>query len=127
VASGVRAQQVFIRSVQEIVRFLGQMVLVQADLPPRADGRPACIAFNVVRGPQPRRACLFQLLPGAGPAAAVTVEYGGRPFQVPAFREATATEEGDYSMRVLALVADLVNLKKSSSSIPSTRAVQIVR
>jgi hypothetical protein len=57
------------------------------------------------------------------------VEYGGRPYHVPPYREPGTGGQamGDYSMRVLALLSDLVNLKKSSSSIPSTRAVQIVR
>jgi hypothetical protein len=48
---------------------------------------------------------------------------------MPPFRDPgqAGRPRGDYSMRVLALLSDLVNLKKSSSSIPSTRAVQIVR
>ncbi len=123
-----RAQQIHIRSVQEIIHFLGTLLKVQADLPRRADGTASCIPVDLSPD-RSRRACLFQLLPGEGPDGAVTVEHAGRPWHVPAFREPGQGDQpmGDYSMRVLALVSDLVNLKKSSSSIPSTRAVQIVR
>ncbi len=126
-----RSQQAYVRSVQEIFRFLGVLVKVQAQMQPRPDGSPDCIVFGLGE-PRPgttiRRACLFQLLPGEGPDGAVTVEHAGRRFHVPAFREpGEGGAVGDYSMRVLTLLSDLVNLKKSSSSIPSTRAVQIVR
>ena len=126
-----RGQQAFVRSVQEIFRFLGVLVKVQAQMPPRRNGTANCIYFGLGEarpGTATRRACLFQLLPGEGPAGAVTVEHAGLHFHVPAFREpGEGGNVGDYSMRVLALLSDLVNLKKSSSSIPSTRAVQIVR
>ncbi len=123
-----RVQQIHVRSVQEIIHFLGTLVRVQLDLPRHADGTAECVPFSLGPG-QARKSCLFQLLPGSGETGAVTVEYGGRPYHVPPYREPGAGGQamGDYSMRVLALVADLVNLKKSSTSIPSTRAVQIVR
>lgn len=120
-----RAQQVYVRSVQEIIRFLGLLVKVQQELRSRP-GAPPCITINL---PRDRSACLFQLLPGEGPPGAVTLRHDGARYHVPPFREPGEGGEtvGDYSMRVLALLSDLVNLKKSSSSIPSTRAVQIVR
>jgi hypothetical protein len=124
--SPARAEQVYIRSVQEIIRFLGILARVQADLPRRPDGSPSCVTIDLTRG---RPACLFQLLAGKGPVGAVTVEYEGETFHLPPFREPGegGQVEGDHSMRILSLLSDLVNLKKSSSSIPSTRAVQIVR
>ena len=121
-------QQIHVRSVQEIIHFLGTLVRVQLDLPRQADGSTDCVPFILAPG-SARQSCLFQLLPGSGEDGAVTVEYGGKPYHVPPYREpgVGGQARGDYSMRVLALLSDLVNLKKSSSSIPSTRAVQIVR
>ncbi len=123
-----RAQQIHIRSVQEIIHFLGMLVKVQSGLPHQPNGAPPCIPFDLSPD-RARQSCLFQLLPGEGPEGAVTFSHHGRPFHVPPFREPSpdGRERGNYSMRVLALLSDLVNLKKSSTSIPSTRAVQIVR
>jgi hypothetical protein len=123
-----RVQQIHVRSVQEIIHFLGTLVRVQLALLPRPDGSAECVPFALAPG-RARQSCLFQLLLGSGGEGAVTVEYGGRPYHVPPYREPGTGGQamGDYSMRVLALLSDLVNLKKSSSSIPSTRAVQIVR
>ncbi len=123
-----QVQQIHVRSVQEIIHFLGTLVRVQLDLPRHADGSTECVPFTLAPG-QARESCLFQLLPGSGGQGAVTVEYEGRPYHVPPYREpgVGGRAMGDYSMRVLALLSDLVNLKKSSTSIPSTRAVQIVR
>jgi hypothetical protein len=114
--------------VQEIIHFLGVLLKVQAGLPPQADGSPGCVPVDLTPD-RSRQACLFHLLPGEGGDGAVTVRHGGLRYHVPPFREprTEGRERGDYSMRVLALLSDLVNLKKSSSSIPSTRAVQIVR
>jgi len=123
-----RAQQIHIRSVQEIIHFLGTLLKVQADLPRQADGSPTCIRVDLSPD-RSRQSCLFQLVPGPGGDGAVTVEQAGRPWHVPPFRDPGQPGRplGDYSMRVLALLSDLVNLKKSSTAIPSTRAVQIVR
>ncbi len=123
-----RAQQVHIRSVQEIIHFLGTLVKVQADLPRQPDGSATCIPFDLSPD-HSRQSCLFQLVPGRGDAGSVTVEHAGRPWHVPPFRDPGqgGRPRGDYSMRVLALLSDLVNLKKSSTAIPATRAVQVVR
>ena len=123
-----RAQQIHIRSVQEIIHFLGTLVKVQADLPRQPDGSPTCIPFDLSPD-HARQSCLFQLVPGRGGADSVTVEHAGLPWHVPPFRDPGqgGRARGDYSMRVLALLSDLVNLKKSSTAIPATRAVQVVR
>ncbi len=128
-------ERVLVRSVQEIIRFLGVLLRAQARLPPWPDGTPRCLTFGVLPGGDPdsgRRACLFQLYPeGATPpgGAAFSIDYEGARYQVARFREPGLQpgELGDYSVMLLALLSDLVNLKKSSAAIPSTRAVQLVR
>ncbi|MDO9710785.1 hypothetical protein [Paracraurococcus lichenis] len=135
-APGRRAQRVEVRSVLDIIRFLGLLLRVQAGMPPRPDSGAPCLTFTV-RAARPeapaRRACLLRL-PRAGrdaPPARVawTVEHDGATWLVPAYAEPPedGAEPGDYSVRVLALLTELLNLKKSSTAIPTTRAVQVVR
>jgi len=129
-AASPAGERVLVRSVQEILRFLGVLVRVQLTIPPGADGHRRCLTFAVTRGggPAGRRACLFQMLPAAEvDRPALRLDHDGVAYAVPRFREATDTVQGDYSVLLLALVNDLINLKKSSSAIPTTRAVQLVR
>jgi hypothetical protein len=121
-ATGLPGQEVYVRSVLEIIRFLGLLVRVQEAMPPAVDGGPGCVTVTLRPG---RQACLFRLGREGGPPlpqTAFAVEHGGTTWHMPAFAEADG-RLGDYSLQVLALV----NLKKSSASIPSTRAVQLVR
>ncbi|MBK1662017.1 hypothetical protein [Paracraurococcus ruber] len=124
-----RAWRIEVRSVQDVLRFLGILVRVQADMPRRPDGEAPCITFTLRPG---RTACLFRLarqgVDAPPPAVAWTVEHGGATWLVPAFAEPGEDgRPGDYTLRVLALLTELLNLKKSSTAIPSTRAVQVVR
>ena len=130
-AAAPTGERVLVRSVQEILRFLGILVRVQQTIPQPAAGPRRCLTFAVVRSAEPldeRRACLFQILPEADvQQPALRLTHDGVAYAVPRFREATTAEAGDYSVLLLALVNDLINLKKASSAIPTTRAVQLVR
>jgi hypothetical protein len=122
-------QRIEVRSVLDIIRFLGAMLRVQATMPPEPDGSAACLRFEVRPG---QRACLFRLIRAghdAPPARiAWTVERDDETWQVPAYAEPGPDGMyGDYTVRTLALLTELLNLKKSSAAIPSTRAVQVVR
>ena len=126
-----RTDRFVFRSVQEIIRFLGVLVRVQARLPLNLGGSRRCLTFAVYPADEfsdEDQSCLFQLLPAAQvPDAALRVTYAGENLAVPRFRQQNLNRPGDYSVLVLALVTDLINLRKSSSFIPTTRAVQIVR
>lgn len=122
-------QRIEVRSVLDIIRFLGVLARVQAEMPRGPDGQAPCIPFTVRAG---RRACLFRLARAgvdAPPARiAWTVEQDGVTWQVPAYTEPGPDGAlGDYTVRVLSLLTELLNLKKASSAIPTTRAVQVVR
>jgi hypothetical protein len=124
---GVR--RIEVRSVLDIIRFLGVLARVQAEMPRGLDGQAPCISFAVRAG---RRACLFRLSRAgvdAPPARiAWTVEHDGATWQVPAYTEPGPEGVlGDYTVRVLGLLTELLNLKKASSAIPTTRAVEVVR
>ncbi|MCK8784085.1 hypothetical protein M0638_06795 [Roseomonas sp. NAR14] len=125
--SGLR---ILVRSVEEVVRFLGLLLRVQAAMPPGADGTPPCLTFAVDPATPSRRACLFRLARGGDATpAAFRVAYDGAEYAVPRHAEPAAdgATRGDHSLQVLALLTELLNLKKSSAAIPTTRAVQIVR
>ena len=56
------------------------------------------------------------------------MEHDGATWQVPAYAEPGPDgAPGDYTVRVLGLLTELLNLKKASVAIPTTRAVQVVR
>ena len=131
----LQAVQVQTRSVADIFRFLGNTIRVQEALVLQPGERVRCLAFPVsapmMGGPSPE-ACLFHItrdprddLPSG---TAFRMEYNGDTYRVPAFAEPSPDgNRGDYTLRVMALLTDLLNLKKNSSAIPSTRAVQLVR
>ncbi len=142
VAGGPQAEadrpglQIHLRSVADIIRFLGLVLRVQAEIEAgeMAGEAVRCLAFPLSQEAETaREACLFRLV--RNPAAAVPsgtaleVTYGGTRYRVPRFAEprADGSERGDYTTQVLALLTELVNLQKSSSAIPSTRAVRVLR
>jgi hypothetical protein len=133
-ASGIQVQ---LRSVADIFRFLGNVVRVQEQIALGEGERVRCLAFPVAAAAAPGRAapeaCLFHVtrdpadeLPSG---TAFSFQHGGETYRVPAFAEPSpdGSRRGDYTMRVMALLTELLNLKKSSAAIPTTRAVQIVR
>jgi hypothetical protein len=76
-------------------------------------------------------ACLFHVTRDARevlPAGtAFTLRHDGDTWRVPAYAEPAEGRRGDYTLRVMGLLTDLLNLKKTSNAIPATRAVQLVR
>ena len=133
----VRAQhgvQIQMRSVAEIYRFLGQVVRVQEGITLGPDEKQRCLAFPVQRGIDggpPLEACLFHVTRDPQdevPAGvAFTIEHDGARWRVPRYAEPVPGRRGDYTLRVMGLLTELLNLQKASSAIPSTRAVQLVR
>ncbi len=128
--------QIHLRSVADIIRFLGLVLRVQQEAELPEEDHDRCLVFplgSATPGSPGREACLFRLsrdpaehLP-AGVAFEVT--FDGPAYRVPRFAEppADGSRRGDYTTQVLALLTELVNLKKASSAIPATRAVQILR
>ncbi len=127
--------QIQLRSVADIIRWLGLVLRVQQELEAEPGDAPPCLAFRPAATPagQPaREVCVFRLVrrgEAVPTGLAFEVDYDGKPWQVPRFAEAVpdGSRRGDYTTQVLALLTELVNLKKASSAIPSTRAVQILR
>ncbi len=127
--------QIQLRSVADIIRWLGLVLRVQQELEPEEGQVAPCLAFRptaLVAGQAPKEVCTFRLArrgEAMPTGIAFEVEYDGKPWQVPRFAEAApdGSRRGDYTTQVLALLTELVNLKKASSAIPSTRAVQVLR
>jgi len=96
--------------------------------------RQRCLAFRVRPGSgggPPLEACLFHVTRDPAdelPAGvAFTVEHDGATWRVPRYAEPVPGQRGDYTLRVMGLLTELLNLQKTSTAIPSTRAVQLVR
>jgi hypothetical protein len=127
--------QIQLRSVADIIRWLGLVLRVQQELQAVPGEAPPCLAFRptpTVPGQAAREVCTFRLArPGEAVPTGVAfeIDYADMHWQVPRFAEAApdGSRRGDYTTQVLALLTELVNLKKASSAIPSTRAVQILR
>ena len=127
-----RSLQIQLRSVADIIRFLGLVLRVQEEAVLGAEDQTRCLAFR----PAPTSSgetCMFRLsrdpndqLPAG---VAFEVAYDNKVWRVPRFAEPRpdGSARGDYTTQVLALLTELVNLKKAGSAIPSTRAVQILR
>ncbi len=123
-----RIPGVQIRSVQEVIGFLGN-ILNRPDrgadfrflVPLRPDylerGIEPCIAGTSLACPS-----LFQLREQRDAPIFLTVQHDGETLHIARFDEAQ-----DQSTQSLALVDLLLNLYKSASSIPTTRAVQTLR
>ena len=127
--------QIQLRSVADIIRWLGLVLRVQQELVAVPGEEPPCLAFRPAptpAGQAAREVCTFRLVrPGEAVPTGVAfeIDYADMHWRVPRFAEAApdGSRRGDYTTQVLALLTELVNLKKASSAIPSTRAVQILR
>jgi hypothetical protein len=126
--------QVQMRSVAEIFRFLGLVVRVQEEIVLGPGERQRCLAFPAQRGiagGPPLEACLFHVTRDPQdeiPAGvAFTVDYDDARWRVPRYAEPVPGRRGDYTLQVMSLLTELLNLQKASSAIPTTRAVQLVR
>ena len=127
--------QIQLRSVADIIRWLGLVLRVQQELVAVPGEEPPCLAFRptpTAEGQAAREVCTFRLVrPGEAVPTGVAfeIDYADMHWRVPRFAEAApdGSRRGDYTTQVLALLTELVNLKKASSAIPSTRAVQILR
>jgi hypothetical protein len=126
-----------LRSVDDVLRYLGALQAVQ-DQRAEEGTEPACLDIRLqplgMAGPGgDRAACLFDLrragrpLPPVSPA--FRLAHRGEDYVVPGNLEPSADSlrRGDYTLRVLALLTQLINIKKASNSLPTTRAVQLVR
>ncbi|MFZ4407981.1 MAG: hypothetical protein ACOYOH_11600 [Paracraurococcus sp.] len=128
--------QVQTRSVADLCRFLGDVVRVQEDIRLHEGEALRCLAFPLraaLPGMPSPEACLFHITRDPDDAlpsgTAFSGEHEGQTYRVPAFAEPApdGSRRGDYTLPVIALVTELLNLKKSSAAIPATRAVQLVR
>jgi hypothetical protein len=135
-AGNEQGVQIQLRSVADIIRFLGLVLKVQEDLQLDEGEQSRCLAFqpaHAMGDAGPREACLFRLARGRNeelPAGvALVLDHDGVRYRVPRFAEPApnGSQRGDYTTQVLALLTELMNLKKASSAIPSTRAVRILR
>jgi hypothetical protein len=130
-----RGVQIQLRSVADIIRWLGLVLRVQEELEATPGEQHPCLAFRPAAtrpGAAAQEVCVFRLARSGEPlptGVAFALDYDNRSWRVPRFAEAApdGSRRGDYTTQVLALLTELVNLKKASSSIPTTRAVQILR
>lgn len=130
-----RGVQIQLRSVADIIRWLGLVLRVQQELEATPGEEPPCLAFRPAAtrpGMAAREVCTFRLArPGEvlPTGTAFELEYGSATWRVPRFAEPApdGSRRGDYTTQVLALLTELVNLKKASDAIPSTRAVRVLR
>jgi hypothetical protein len=101
----------YLRSVDEVLRYLGEVQRREdAGIPYR---------INIGAAGAPR---LFRLWPDRPARPRLSAEYQGRRWWV-----AEYDEGGDLTLRVLALTTQLLNLQKSASEIPSAGTLRLVR
>jgi hypothetical protein len=111
----------YLRSVEGVFQYLGD-IIHDSDVGRKYAGRktPAGDASSGATGSQAEEVVLFALSEERLGDARFSVEYRGKTYYVP------EASERNYTVLVLSLVEQLLNLNKKSEAIPTTRAVQVL-